>query len=145
MELKRQILGKSLKIDSIIKNIENSNLKNTKKYKLSLLELRTLLFIQENNIVKPMYISKEFNVTPATITVQVNRLIKKGFLLKKGNEEDRRSVNLFINPEIEKVLNNIIEGKLKSFDSIFNTLTKRDQQQLLDIMEKIETGVEKES
>lgn len=46
---------------------------------------------------------------------------------------------------MEKELDKIAEKKIRSFDSIFNTLTKKDQQQLLDIMNKIETGIKKKS
>jgi DNA-binding MarR family transcriptional regulator len=111
--------------------------------KLSLLEIRTLLFIKKHKSVKPMDISKEFGVTPATVTVQIDRLVKKGCVERKSNKDDGRSIIVLLTEKAEKQLNKITNEKLKSYDAIFKNLTQDDQRKLLKLMEKMESGTDR--
>ena len=113
--------------------------------KLSLLEIRTLLFIKKHKSVKPMDISKEFGVTPATVTVQIDRLVKKGCVVRKSNKDDGRSVKVSLTNKAKKQLDQITNEKLKSYDAIFKNLTQEDQKKLLKLMEKMESGTEKKT
>lgn len=139
MELRRLIIRKILDIDSIMKNIDNKALK--KGNNLTLLELRTLVYINNVKIIKPTLLAKEFNVTPATITVQVDRLVKKGYLIKEVDEIDGRSVNLKLTEYTASKLKDFVDLKLKSYDVVFKDLTTEEQIELLRIMEKVERSI----
>ena len=136
MPLEKTIIKKMMEIDSIVKSIDKPKQRKN-PCNISLLELRTLIFINNNESVKPMDIAKKFNVTPATVTVQVDRLIKKGCLHKYSNKKDGRSVCLELTKKAKENLEKITEEKLKSFDSIFKNLSVKDQENLLTIMEKM--------
>jgi DNA-binding MarR family transcriptional regulator len=141
MEIRREIIDGILRVDSIIRNIDKYNSDNS-KYKLSLLEIRTLLFIKENKNVKPIDLVNEFHVTAATVTVQIDRLVKKGFLERVTDQEDARSVNLKFTKLAEEKLDEIIKDRLNSYDVIFKDLSIDDQKQLLVLLEKLHNMVE---
>ena len=141
MILRRTILGKMLALDSIMRDIDNKSRRNGNN--LSLLEFRTLQHINDHNGASPTSLSKKFNVTPATITVQIDGLIAKGHIVKTTDEEDKRSVNLSLSEGTNSKLEGLSEKRLHLYDTVFKTLTKADQQMLIQIIEKIErTGIE---
>lgn len=136
--LRREIISKMLKIETGLKYIDKEEFK---KYRLSLLEIRTLIHIQENDGIKPGDLAERFAVTPATMTVQVDRLVKKGYIEKIVNKDDKRAVNLSLTKKAKKDLNEIVKGKLKSFDIVFNSITDEEQKKLVEIMTKIENSL----
>jgi len=133
---RRTILEKMMAMDSVMRDIDNKNRKNGDN--LSLLEFRTLLYINDHKGTSPTCLAKNFNVTPATVTIQIDRLITKGYVVKTINHKDKRSVNLSLSRETKSNLEKIVEKRLKLYDSVFETLTKADQEMLIQIIEKIE-------
>ncbi len=139
MKTRTKIIGNMLKIETGLNILD---MEGFKKYKLSLLEIRTLAHINEKKNSKPGDLAKEFMVTPATMTVQIDRLVKKGYVEKIVDKDDRRAVNLMLTPTGKKNLREIVSGKLKSYDIVFNSLTEKEQLKLLELMEKILKALE---
>ena len=142
MILRRTILEKMMAMDSIIRDIDNKSRKDGNN--LSLLEFRTLQYINDHKEAFPTCLARKFNVTPATVTVQIDRLIEKGHVIKTINEKDKRSVNLSLSEKTKSNWENLFQKRLKLYDSVFKTLTKADQEMLVQIIEKIEkAGIKK--
>ena len=60
--------------------VKHLDLKMDSECKLSPLQLRTLSYVKEYECVKPTDLAKEFNITPATVTAQIDKLVKRRWL-----------------------------------------------------------------
>ncbi len=96
------------------------------------------------------YIANELNVTMGTLTIGINRLVKKGYVIRKKGEKDRRMVYATLTPKgrrayehhmnfhremIEWVISNmdekeaqVLEGALQRLEDFFTELKKDSQQ-----------------
>lgn len=110
---------------------------------LSPLQLETLLFIKRKGCVKATEIAKEFNVTPATITVQIDRLERNGWVERCFDTFDKRTTNITCTEKCEKELEEIIEVMLNRYDWIFESLTKEELKTLQNILRKVKSNMPK--
>jgi len=123
-------------LDSIMRDVDNKNRRQGNN--LSLLEFRILQYINNHKRVTPSHLTRKFNLTPPTITVQINRLVKKEHIVKTANSRDGRSVILSLSKQTKLNLEELLEKRLKLYDTVFMTLTKADQELFLQIMERLE-------
>lgn len=131
MSLNRKILRQALDL------VKHLDLNSSNGCSLSPLQLRTLTYVEERECVKPTEIANEFNITPATVTAQIDKLVKKGWLKRCTCKDDRRVVNISLTKKAKKELQPIIDSTVLKYDWIFNALTKDEQKKLLDIFIKI--------
>lgn len=66
----------------------------------------------------------------------IDRMIKKGFVLKKVNETDRRLVDITLSPEGKSLLN-VINEKMHDTDSIVNNLSSEEADTLSNLLDKM--------
>jgi DNA-binding MarR family transcriptional regulator len=110
---------------------------------LSPLQIDTLLYIQRKGCVKGTEIAKEFKVTPATITIQIDRLAKNGWVERCFDTKDKRATNITVTKKTENELENIIEEIMHRYDWIFEALTLKEQKNLLKMLEKVKNNTPK--
>lgn len=131
MSLQRDILRQILDL------VKHLDLQNNQKCKLSPLQLRTLTYVQEKECTKPTEIANEFNITPATVTAQIDKLVEKGWLKRCTCDNDRRAINITLTQKSKKELEAIIESTVSKYNWIFEALTDKEQKQLLNLFIKI--------
>ncbi len=131
MPLEKQIIQNTL---DFIKNIE---LRSYKKGELSPLQLRTLVFIKDKGCVKSSDLAKQFNVTPATITAQIDKLVSNGWLERCDDGNDRRVINITLTKMADKEVDALVDKTVKRYDWVFKSLTKEEQKQFLNLVIKI--------
>ena len=131
MLLQREILRQAIDL------VKHLDLKIDSECKLSPLQLRTLSYVKEFECVKPTDLAKEFNITPATVTAQIDKLVKKGWLKRDGCKDDRRVINISLTQKAKKELEPVIEKTVEKYNWIFEILTKEEQKQLLNIFTKV--------
>ncbi len=131
MPLEKQIIQNTL---DFIKNIE---LRSYKKGELSPLQLRTLVFIKDKGCVKSSELAKQFNVTPATITAQIDKLVSNGWLERCDDGNDRRVINITLTKMADKEVDALVDKTVKKYDWVFKSLTKEEQKQFLNLVIKI--------
>lgn len=129
--LEKQIIQNTL---DFIKNIE---LRSYKKGELSPLQLRTLVFIKDKGCVKSSDLAKQFNVTPATITAQIDKLVSNGWLERCDDGNDRRVINITLTKMADKEVDALVDKTVKKYDWVFKSLTKEEQKQFLNLVIKI--------
>jgi len=129
--LEKQIIQNTL---DFIKNIE---LRSYKKGELSPLQLRTLVFIKDKGCVKSSELAKQFNVTPATITAQIDKLVSNGWLERCDDGNDRRVINITLTKMADKEVDALVDKTVKKYDWVFKSLTKEEQKQFLNLVIKI--------
>jgi len=123
-----------------IKNIE---LKSHKKGELSPLQLRTLVFIKDKGCVKSSDLAKQFNVTPATITAQIDKLVNSGWLDRCDDGNDRRVINITLTSKAKREVDALMTKTIERYDWVFKSLTKQEQEQFLNLVIKINQNARK--
>lgn len=137
MSLQKQLVQCTL---DFIKNIE---LKSHKKGELSPLQLRTLVFIKDKGCVKSSDLAKQFNVTPATITAQIDKLVNSGWLDRCDDGNDRRVINITLTSKAKREVDALMTKTIERYDWVFKSLTKQEQQQFLSLVIKINQNARK--
>ena len=102
----------------------------------------TLLFTiahQEDGVpVKDL--AEAIGVTPGAITQLINPLVAKGFVLRVGDATDRRIVRMKITPWAREQAEKFRQEHLAAFTQVFDVLSENELQQLMTLLEKIETS-----
>jgi DNA-binding MarR family transcriptional regulator len=104
---------------------------------LTMIQLRTVMYISENGTVKPTEIAKNFNITPASVTSQIDTLVKRGLIERVFNQDDKRVIEVTLTKQGKDLLPKEIKKLNESSSWIFKSLTKKDESQLLEILMKI--------
>ncbi len=77
----------------------------------------------------------------ANVTRIVDRLKSMGYVSKRKSKTDGRSFNVYILPKADEIRNDIQNCWQRSSEEALNGITKSEQNQLLDILDKIERNV----
>ncbi len=82
-------------------------------------------------------LAEHMNVSRASASVAVKKLMRKGLVKKKTSQEDRRVIHIYITPRGDS----IIQAKNRAFSEFFkiirSSLTKREIDELTTIILKI--------
>lgn len=116
--------------------LEEKNLKD-KGIRLSMTEVHTLENIEKSTTKTMTDIAKLQMVTQGTLTVAVNRLVKKGFVWRQRDKEDKRVIRLELTPvahEVLKVHNRFHESMI---DSLISEMHVDDDANLMIALERI--------
>lgn len=130
-------------VQSTIDLIKNIDIKSYKKGELSPLQLRTLIFIKDMGCVKSSDLAREFNVTPATITAQIDKLVRSGWVERCDDGNDRRVINITLSPKAQKEVDIMVEKTVQRYDWVFKSLTKEEQKTFLNLIIKINQNAHK--
>ena len=137
MPLEKQIIQNTL---DLIKNIE---LRTYRKGELSPLQIRTMVFIKDKGCVKSSELARQFNVTPATITAQIDKLVNNGWLERCDDGNDRRVINITLTTKAQEEVDALVEKTIKKYNWVFQSLTKEEQEQFLSLVIKINQNAPK--
>lgn len=74
--------------------IEESELKKSRFNDLSITEMHTIEAIGMYKKKTTSEVAKELSITVGTLTIAINRLVKKGYVERIRSEDDRRVVKL---------------------------------------------------
>lgn len=69
------------------------------KLGIGTIDINAMAFVGEVDGLTPKDLGKVLNITTGSVTAMVDRLESKGFMLRKPNPTDRRSVLLNLSPE----------------------------------------------
>ncbi len=118
MPIQKQIVQNTL---DLIKNVE---LRSYRKGELSPLQIRTMVFIKDKGCVKSSELARQFNVTPATITAQIDKLVNNGWLERCDDGDDRRVINITLTKKAQEEVDELVEKTIKKYNWVFQSLTK---------------------
>jgi DNA-binding MarR family transcriptional regulator len=105
-----------------------------------MIQIRTLIYVHENKIVKPTEIAKNFRITPASVTSQIDKLVEDGWLERVRNEDDKRVIEVKLTEKGKRELPNEIEKLHQSCEWIFKSLDQQEQKKLLELVRKVNAG-----
>lgn len=109
--------------------------------RLTMVQLRTVLFVEKKGIVKPTDIAKEFSITPASVTSQIDNLVKEGWLERKYNQDDKRVIEVVISERGKEELSVEIKSLHENSAWLFKALSKEEQGELLDLAKRANKAV----
>ena len=75
------------------------------------------------------------------VTRIIGKLEKTGYVSKRKSDTDNRSFNIYILPKAEEIKDKVQNCWKESSDLALRGISEREQQQLLEIVEKIEKNV----
>lgn len=83
-------------------------------------------------------ICRRLNKTTNTISPLINRLIEKGYLVKKQNTKDNRVYEIFLTSKSEKMLEKINESVLEYALPIFEKLSEEEFDRLFSSLKMVQ-------
>ncbi|NTU98907.1 winged helix-turn-helix transcriptional regulator [Candidatus Falkowbacteria bacterium] len=104
---------------------------------MSILHLETVRYIKDNEAVTMRSLSKYLGITPPSATSLVNDLAEQGLIKRKGNEGDRRVVELEVTAKGKKRLKEGLSNMVLHMDKTLSKLTPEEQEQLVKMLLKI--------
>ncbi len=104
---------------------------------LTMIQLRTVIFVESEGIVKPTEIAKKFSITPASVTSQIDKLVEQGWLERKYNQDDKRVIEVVLTDKGKKQLGKLKEELVNNCSWIFKTLDKQEQDTLFDLVSRL--------
>jgi len=116
--------------------LEEKNLKD-QGIRLSMTEVHTLENIEKSSSKTMSDIAKLQMVTQGTLTVAVNRLVKKGFVWRERDKEDKRVIRLELTPVAKEVLKVHDRFHESMIDSLIADMKVDDDINLMNSLDKI--------
>lgn len=102
-----------------------------------------MVFIKDKGCVKSSDLARQFNVTPATITAQIDKLVNNGWLERCDDGNDRRVINITLTAKAQEEVDALVEKTIKKYNWVFQSLTKEEQKQFLSLVIKINQNAHK--
>ncbi|MHB8063992.1 MAG: MarR family winged helix-turn-helix transcriptional regulator [Ruminiclostridium sp.] len=123
------------------KLIEKYNRIESKKYfsedlvDLTVIEIKTLLVIGHGNENKKMSdIANILGVTFGTPTVTMDRLIKKGYVIRTRDDSDRRQVFISLSDKGQEVFASIVVLRNVLAEKVFGVLSIEERNALIKLL-----------
>lgn len=108
------------------------------RYKKS--EIQVLFCIKQgsdNKVMSVSDISKFLHVTSPTVTQIINSLEENGLVDRQINKEDRRSINVTLTEEGEKVTEQAADKFFSSINGLIDHLGEEESEQLAHLLNKV--------
>ncbi len=103
-----------------------------------------IILLKHSNGLTLSEVAKELGVTPATASVSVKRMEKAGFIKKLPDENDARTVRLYLTDKGEAVTENIKEKMDAQESRITNGLTAEERATLSALLDRVIENMEME-
>jgi len=93
--------------------------------------------IHDNEGIKQKELAELTKRERATITKSLQRLEKKGFIIKENDLSDKKSPRLYLTDKAKELHKELIKEREKEIDNLSNSLTSTELDTLLDLLNKI--------
>ncbi len=100
-------------------------------------QVHTIEIVGHEGAIKMKDLAQKIGVTTGTLTVAVDRLEKKGLLMRKPHESDRRSYLIELTAEGKARFEEHHEFHIRMTQEIVSELTAEEQAQFSRLIEKV--------
>jgi DNA-binding MarR family transcriptional regulator len=104
---------------------------------LSVNEIRTIQAIGVNEPRKMSEVAMALKITVGTLTISINRLVKKGYVRRVKSEEDRRIVIVDLTEKGKLVYKTHEKFHYEIIENMVSTLNQSDQKMLIQSLENV--------
>lgn len=105
--------------------------------KLSMTEVHVLEAIQNTDVATMTNVSTKLRVTIGTLTTSISTLVRKGFVVRKRGEEDKRIVNLKLTESALDVLKIHSDFHDQLINNVFKDLKIEEDEVLVKSLERV--------
>ncbi len=102
-------------------------------------EFMALKFFEEHAGETVSDCAEEMCVSRPTVSVLIQKLIKRGFLTKKTDSKDKRSIRLALSKKGQETMEKVQDHLRKVGDPVFDVLNAQEKEQLKKNLLKIIT------
>lgn len=96
-----------------------------------------LRFVAKTNSANVKAVTRALNISSSAATQLVDGLVGKGYLVRKENPEDRRSITLSLSEKAKKLFKEFKEQGLQKMMEIFKVLTDEELDQFAVLNKKL--------
>jgi DNA-binding MarR family transcriptional regulator len=104
---------------------------------LTVSEFRILESVREHGAISMGEIARYNHVSPGTLSIEVRRLIRKGYLRQRHDPKDKRIVTLKCTDEADAVLDMMQNRQENVSEQALQGLNEQDRQAFLGNLEKV--------
>lgn len=122
--------------------IMDQAVKDMKQYDLSPSEFTTLEVLYTKGRIPLQQIGEKILVTSGSITYNIDKLEKKGLLMRVRCEEDRRVIFAEITPAGNELFDRIFPAHAAKIHSLMKTFTVYEKQEAIDLLKRLGKGAE---
>lgn len=102
---------------------------------------RLLLMIDSGKMINQKEIARKMHITPATLSVRLQRLEKAGYVRREIDPNDKRNYILMVEPKGKELVKNSIAIMEQVATKIFKGFTKEEFSFLLGCLERMKNNV----
>ena len=99
-------------------------------------EMRSLMWLSRRGMSAMSDYSEGIGVPLSTATRIVNRLVKKGIVVRRRSDHDRRIVEIDLSPNAHKHRLEYMEKRLTSISAVLEPLARNEREAVLNLLEK---------
>lgn len=138
---------KTLELMEIFRDLHKSS-----KFKLmghkncppvTLAQWGVLAILQQNQSASVKEIAKGLNITSSAATQLTDGLVKKGFVLRTQNKDDRRKLTLTLSEKTRKQVEQMHAESVNIFTKLFDSLSDKEFEQFFNLHVKVLKGINK--
>lgn len=107
-------------------------------YRLPLAHTETLRLISEKKKVSMKQVADFLAITPPSATALIAHLVSEDFVKRSSGKNDRRAVYLTLTKEGAMVMQKAVLDRCKNFKKLLGKISPTQQQELLDILTKLD-------
>lgn len=133
-ETKRSIMDSLLRIGRQMRRAQDMR---AEAESMTLHQLQGLHIIRQKQPVKMRDLADEMDVSPASATILVDKLIEGGWLTRTTDEQDRRIIYVQLSDEAQRRFSTLHQRRHKQIDRILGHLTEKDLKDLARILHKV--------
>ncbi len=86
-------------------------------------------------------IAHTLGITSSAATQLTDELVKNGYIIRKGNEQDRRALSLELSPLCKKHMQDMRRRRMEQFTEMFAHLSDKELSQYANLNKKITKNI----
>lgn len=110
---------------------------------VTLAQWGVLAILQQNQSASVKEIAKGLSITSSAATQLTDGLVKKGFVLRTQNKDDRRIITLTLSEQTRKQVEQMHNESVNIFTKLFESLTDKEFEQFFNLHVKVLKGINK--
>ena len=130
------VIGRLRRTSNVWKNKMD---KVFKEHGLSSIEFDILATMRRSDPsgITPTELYKTLMLSSGAVSTRLDQLVKKGLVGRIYSEHDRRSCKVILTSKGVKCVDTALNDHVENMDKMLNVLTKKEQDQLADLLRKV--------
>jgi len=133
----RQAMRLYIVLTRTYKTLLDMDMRNIRSYGLNTTEFGVLEFLYNKGSHPLQQIGERILITSGTITYVIDKLEKKGLVVRRPSDEDRRIVYAEITEAGQRKMSEILPNHYKTFVEALEGLNSVEKEQTIELLKKI--------